>query len=561
MKKIYLNDNFKIDLPRLLETRLLIQANSGGGKSWLIRRLLEESHGQVQQIVIDMEGEFATLREKYDYVLVGKGGDTSANVRSAPLLARRLLEMKVSAIIDLSELQHYERKRFVKLFLDSMIDAPKELWTHCLVVVDEAHQFVPEKGESEAASAVIDLCTRGRKRGFCAVLATQRLSKLHKDAAAECNNKLIGRTGLDIDMKRASEELGFTSKEQTLSLRSLDAGEFYAFGPAICSEPKRVTIGGVETSHPKVGSKILSQVVPPTDKIKSVLKQLEDLPKEAEKEAKTMQDLKNEIIGLKRENSTKEKGFTQLDIQNALEPHLTAFRSVEQGYKNTIQHWVDYVQSIMRMVVAFNFESKEFFEKKMPSKDPGVSYVPSKTIVIVPKKVHTPSYDIMASRLPGEPKMIMALGEEKTGMGEKKVLIAVAQHERVSREHLTLLTGYKRSTRDRYLQYLQAKGFVAVSNGMIEMTQDGLNHLGNDYEPLPVGEALRIKLMQTLPEGEKKILEVLMNSYPAPVDRETLSSLTGYQRSTRDRYIQYLNARQLVQYEGRGLVKANDKLF
>src|SRR5689334_16314253 len=32
-----------------LDTRLLIQANSGGGKSWLIRRLLEQSHGKVQQ--------------------------------------------------------------------------------------------------------------------------------------------------------------------------------------------------------------------------------------------------------------------------------------------------------------------------------------------------------------------------------------------------------------------------------------------------------------------------------------------------------------------------------
>ena len=54
-----------IDLPRLLETRMLIQANSGGGKSWAIRRLLEQTAGHVQQLVIDPEGEFATLREKH----------------------------------------------------------------------------------------------------------------------------------------------------------------------------------------------------------------------------------------------------------------------------------------------------------------------------------------------------------------------------------------------------------------------------------------------------------------------------------------------------------------
>jgi DNA helicase HerA-like ATPase len=110
------------------------------------------------------------------------------------------------------------------------------------VVVDEAHVFCPQVGEAESAGAVIDLATRGRKRGFCAVLATQRLSKLHKDAAAECNNKLIGRTGLDVDVKRAADELGL-GKDRWRELRDLDAGEFFAFGPAISREVVKVKIG------------------------------------------------------------------------------------------------------------------------------------------------------------------------------------------------------------------------------------------------------------------------------------------------------------------------------
>jgi len=191
MKKIKLNNTVSIDLESLLTTKLLVQANSGGGKSWLLRRILEQSHGQVQQIVIDLEGEFGSLREKYDYILAGKGGDTPAEPRNAAMLARKLLEFRVSAIVDLYELHAQERKHFVKLFLEALVNAPKELWHPVLVVVDEAHVFCPEKGQSEASEAVIDLASRGRKRGFCAILATQRISKLHKDAAAECNNKLI----------------------------------------------------------------------------------------------------------------------------------------------------------------------------------------------------------------------------------------------------------------------------------------------------------------------------------------------------------------------------------
>src|SRR5690242_7974913 len=87
MSKIILGTHGKknavIDLDVLMRTRLLIQANSGGGKSWLLRRVAEQLFGKVPVIIIDPEGEFATLREKFGYVLVGKGGETPADIRSA----------------------------------------------------------------------------------------------------------------------------------------------------------------------------------------------------------------------------------------------------------------------------------------------------------------------------------------------------------------------------------------------------------------------------------------------------------------------------------------------
>ncbi len=71
--------SLSLDVDRLIETRLLAVANSGGGKSHLIRKLLEVTHGQVQQIVLDVDGEFANLRTKFDFILAGKGGDISVN--------------------------------------------------------------------------------------------------------------------------------------------------------------------------------------------------------------------------------------------------------------------------------------------------------------------------------------------------------------------------------------------------------------------------------------------------------------------------------------------------
>lgn len=300
--KIKLNDRDSIDLPKLMDTKLLVLANSGGGKSWTIRRILEQSHGKVQQIVIDPEGEFGTLREQFDYVLAGKGGDTIAEPHIAGKLAERLLETKVSAIIDLYELHPQERKAFVRLFFSAMINAPKKLWHPVMVVLDEAHKFAPETEKSEALEAVVDMASRGRKRGFCLIPATQRPAKLSKDVMAECNNKLIGRASMDIDRKRSGEELGFTSKDEFLSLRDLEPGEFYAFGPAISREVRKVRIGGTLTQHPRGGMRARAvKLAKPSARIRAVLEQLSDLPKEAAEEANTIQALKIENVKLKQE--------------------------------------------------------------------------------------------------------------------------------------------------------------------------------------------------------------------------------------------------------------------
>ena len=154
----------KLDLPRLLITRMLIQANSGGGKSWLLRKLFEATAGLVQQLIVDPEGEFASLREKHDLVIIAAaGGDAAAHPRTAALLAHRLLETEASAVLDISELKAHDRHAFVRIFFESLIDAPKALRHPVLVALDEAQLFAPEKGqgESEATEAVIDIATRG----------------------------------------------------------------------------------------------------------------------------------------------------------------------------------------------------------------------------------------------------------------------------------------------------------------------------------------------------------------------------------------------------------------
>jgi DNA-binding MarR family transcriptional regulator len=147
--------------------------------------------------------------------------------------------------------------------------------------------------------------------------------------------------------------------------------------------------------------------------------------------------------------------------------------------------------------------------------------------------------------------------------GERTVLIAIAQYpEGAERDQLTVLTGYKRSTRDAYIQRLSEKGFVIANSGApIVATQEGIDALGSDYEPLPTGEELQNYWLNKLPEGERKILAILLDANGNSVNRDDIAERTGYARSSRDAYLQRLSSRRLVEQVGRGEVKASGNLF
>jgi hypothetical protein len=102
---------------------------------------------------------------------------------------------------------------------------------------------------------------------------------------------------------------------------------------------------------------------------------------------------------------------------------------------------------------------------------------------------------------------------------------------------------------------------VDQAGDSLTATDDGLLALGEDFEPLPTGEELRKYWMQRLPEGERRILGVLVECYPDPTARDAIDEATGYKKSSRDTYLKKLAARQLVETVGRGEVKASDNLF
>lgn len=561
-----------IDLGSLLSTRALVQANSGGGKSWLLRLIAEGAAGHVPILILDAEGEFATLREKYDFALAGREGELPIDVSSAEMLARKLAEFRVSAIINLSDLETLPAKReYVRIFLESLISVPRKFWGPMLVLIDEAHRFAPKQGEAESTGAVVTLMDAGRKRGFCGVVATQRLSKLHNDVAAEANNIFIGRTWLDNDQERAGDMLGMKKADRQV-LRSLAQGEFFAFGPALSVVGvSRFHSAAVSTTHPKPGERHSMDVPKASAHIRDIVEQLGDVPAQAEEKASELEaaqkraaTAEREVITLKRQLQTRpvqqqlvpEKVIERVEVTVFKDGEVSRLEKVVEGLAKVGEQFSSFGENLIAAGSHLIITSNE-----VNGALHAAANRPQPKPTITPLRTQLPARPLASPRPAPTQRPATSSQEVQLPPGEKAVLSAVIQYPNgLRREQLTVLTGYKRSSRNAYIDRLRTKGYIATDRELVTATENGIAALPN-AEPLPTGAALQEFWLAKLPEGERRVLQVLIDNYPLAVSRESIDEATGYKRSSRDAYLNRMSAKELVTEPTRGQVRASDSLF
>lgn len=498
-----------IDLPKLLETRLLLQANSGAGKSHALRRILEQTATGVQQLVIDPDGEFATLRERFDYVVCApSGADAIATPQTAAALALALWKAGTSAILDIYELKAHERILFVRRFVEALVNAPRSVWHPTLVAIDEVHMFAPQVGSAESLGAVIDLATRGRKRGLALLGATQRLSKLHKDVAAECLNKLIGRTGLDVDVKRATDELGLVARDATETLRNLEPGEFFAFGPALSRAVVRTKIGPVATTHPQSGQRAVVAPPPPSAKVKAQLAKIEGLQLEAANDQKTVEALTAEVTKLRRELTIAQKakpaaqvvGHTDAQVQSL----IAAERATSQRELAKLTVPLAKIRDLVMGALGdgFNAMTREPVQ-------PSVARAPRQREAAV---APAPRGSIEGIRA-GAVRILQELAARYPAGYSRPQVGALTQF------------AHKGGTFTTYIGDLRRNGFIEERAGLTYATQAGIEALGDQVPTAPTSHADAMALWRkALRAGAFAMLQAVVEEGSDGMTREQLAA-------------------------------------
>jgi hypothetical protein len=562
-RKLRLSTELALPLEAVTQT-FAILAKRGAGKTHTATVLVEELvRAELPVVVVDPVGVWWGLRSSFDgkseglpvYVFGGEHGDIPLEETAGAVVADFVVRTQKPVVLDLSLLSKAAARRFMTEFAEELYRRKATERTPLHVVLDEADAFAPQRtdhGGERLLGAINDLVRRGRARGLGVTLISQRPALVNKDVLTQIEVlvalRMTGPQDRDAIERWIEHHADRDEGEKVLaSLASLEIGEAWVWSPGWLSLFKRVRIAARTTfdssATPKVGERVRAPKAAADVDLEALHAAMRATVERAK--ADDPKALRAEIARLRKELEA--KGAAAPAKVERVEVPALAKRDIEQLIllDEHLERFREAIgDSIPRLAGALIAAVGMFQE---PRRAPAVKALPAAAAKV--------------ARALQAPKPSRIEASETLGAGERRVLTAIAQHiDGVTRVQLTALTGYKRSTRDLYLQKLGRAGLVAeLSSKRIAVTTEGQRELGDDFAPLPTGDALRAHWLAELPEGERAVLAFLAEQWPAGVTREEVSQATGYKRSTRDLYVQKLARRELVT-TANGL-RASDLLF
>lgn len=554
-----ISDDLTLPIDAATQTFAFI-ARKGAGKTYAAGKLAEcMIDAGVQVVVLDSVGNWWGLRLSSDGkesafdipVIGGLRGDIPLEATGGKLIADTIVETGRSLIIDVSQFSKGDRQRFATEFGERLW-LKKKAERHpspVHLIIEESQLIVPESVRGDSARMVgiyEEIIRLGRNYGIGVSMISQRPQSVNKEVLNQTECLFALQVNGAHERKALKEWITHQGLEKSLvdELPGLPVGTAFVWSPQWLQILKKVRIGKKKTfdasATPKVGSHEVRRDLKPL--------QLDDLQERMsatieKAKAEDPKELRKQIADLTKQLSTKVSASTGL-VEVIKEVEKLAIKDVQIKRFGLI---TEKLSTIGAQMVNVATEITAAIQKANTNGHNHVMQGPA----VVPRPV--PASQPKARRT--------TVGYSGSlPVGEQKILSALIQYPNgLERNQLTVLTGYKRSTRDAYIQRLGEKAFIEVRGGKVLATSEGVVALP-DFEPLPTGPALQDYWSARLPEGEAKILAELIAAYPDAVDRKALTEATGYKRSTLDAYIQRLASKELVM-PGRGEVSASENLF
>lgn len=230
-----LGNGFELPTNTFLGERLAVIGASGLGKSNFIKVVIEENlkaHPALQVIIIDVEGEYWPLSEIRPFLKVGRGrrADVEVPLESLEALGRLSFEQRLSVILSLKHLGPDDYPEHVAHFLTGFWDAvtsQEEDEGHpVLVVIDEAHEFVPQQGVTPATKIINLITRRGRKWLVSLITGAQRAQDIAKSIISQAGLRAFFQALYPNDVEiYASNTPGWTKPQVREANDQLEIGQ------------------------------------------------------------------------------------------------------------------------------------------------------------------------------------------------------------------------------------------------------------------------------------------------------------------------------------------------
>jgi len=204
---------------------------SGSGKTNTAAVLVEEllSNG-IPMTIVDIEGEYWGLKEKYEVLVAGRSehADVEFDAAHAGSLAELSVQRAIPIILDLSEYGQDEMYEFLLAYFT-------RLWEVCFihrqpyqVILEEAHEFLPQGQRTPLKEILTRIALRGRKRGLGTILMSQRSAKVDKDVLTQASLLFLHRVVHPIDLKVYQDLIPLPGREVESMVGSLQTGQTIA---------------------------------------------------------------------------------------------------------------------------------------------------------------------------------------------------------------------------------------------------------------------------------------------------------------------------------------------
>jgi hypothetical protein len=213
---------------RLVGKSIAVLGITGSGKTNTAAVLIEELLvSGLPLTIIDIEGEYWGLKEKFEILVAGRSPQAELEIGpdNAGQLAKISVERGLSVILDLSDFTQSEVHDLLVHYITSLWKACSSAKRPYYVVLEEAHEFIPQGNSTLLKQFLTRIALRGRKRGLGFILISQRSAKVEKDVLTQASLLFLHKVVHPIDLKIYKDLIPLIPAQVEEIVRKLEPGE------------------------------------------------------------------------------------------------------------------------------------------------------------------------------------------------------------------------------------------------------------------------------------------------------------------------------------------------